>query len=259
MRPLSELPRQRYQGVIFDIDDTLTDHGMLGAEAYQALWRLAGSGLSLVAVTGRPLGWCDVLAGMWPVVAAVGENGAGWVHRDGIHLREGYSDDEATRAEQGRRLDELASRALATIEGLRLAGDQRHRRTDLAFDIAEETRLPAPELERLLDLVGQAGARVLVSSVHAHAFFGEHDKASGVELALRDCGLALDPSRWLAVGDSGNDAALFAHFPVSAGVANVRAFLDRLPVPPAFVARAERGRGFAEIAAALLDAQLSVT
>jgi hypothetical protein len=94
--------------------------------------------------------------------------------------------------------------------------------------------------------------------VHAHAFFGAHDKASGTVRALgavlgRD--LAGERERWLFVGDSGNDAAAFAYFPVSAGVANVRAHLGRLPVAPAFVARAERGAGFAEIARVVLSAR----
>jgi HAD superfamily hydrolase (TIGR01484 family) len=244
---------RRLTGVVFDVDDTLTDHGVLTAPAYAALWRLAGAGLHLVAVTGRPLGWCDVLARAWPVAAAVGENGAGWVFRAGERLRESYAEDAATRAEQRRRLALLEARALGLIPGLRLASDQRHRRTDLAFDVAEETTLPGPALQRLLGLIAEAGARSLVSSVHAHAFFGAHDKASGATRAIGEAlGLAVEPERWLAVGDSGNDAALFAHFPVSAGVANVRAHLDRLPVPPAFIATHERGRGFAEIAEAVL-------
>jgi hydroxymethylpyrimidine pyrophosphatase-like HAD family hydrolase len=58
--------------------------------------------------------------------------------------------------------------------------------------------------------------------------------------------------RWLFVGDSGNDAPAFSYFPVSAGVANVRDHLARLPVKPAYVASLARARGFAEIADHLL-------
>ena len=30
----------------------------------------------VVPITGRPAGWCDHIARMWPVDAVVGENGA---------------------------------------------------------------------------------------------------------------------------------------------------------------------------------------
>jgi HAD superfamily hydrolase (TIGR01484 family) len=261
MRPLTELPAatcRALEGVVFDVDDTLTDGGLLTEVAYAALWALRHGGLHLVAVTGRPLGWCDVLARHWPVAAAIGENGGGWVFRRHDRVEEGYFDDAPTRHEQRRRLAVLEHEALAALPGLRLASDQRHRRVDLAFDIAEEARLDGPGLDRLLAMITGAGAHSLVSSVHAHAFFGDHDKASGVVRATaqvlgRD--LAAERDRWLFVGDSGNDAAAFAHFPFSAGVGNVRAHLPRLPVPPAFVADQERGRGFAAIAAAVLAAR----
>jgi HAD superfamily hydrolase (TIGR01484 family) len=256
MRPLEDLAPdlcRQLVGVVFDVDDTLTDHGQLGDEAYGALWALSRAGLSLVAVTGRPLGFCDVFARQWPIAAAVGENGGGWVFRDGASVREGYFDDEATRAGQQGRLRALAREAQEAVPGLRLASDQRHRRVDLAFDVAEEAHLAAAALDRLLAIVAAAGAHSLVSSVHAHAYFGDHDKASGAARAVEAAlGRALEPGRWLAVGDSGNDAALFTNFPVSAGVGNVRAHLGRLPTPPAFVADEERGRGFAAIARAVL-------
>jgi HAD superfamily hydrolase (TIGR01484 family) len=242
-------------GVVFDIDDTVTDHGRLTDTAYDALWALSRAGLALVAVTGRPLGWCDVLARQWPVAAAVGENGGGWVLRraDGVH--EGYFDDERARAEQRRRLGALEATALAAIPGLRLASDQRHRRVDLAFDVAEEVHLSAGAVERLVALIEGAGARSLVSSVHAHAFFGAHDKATGAVRAIAEAvgrDLEVERGRWMFVGDSGNDAAAFAYFPLSAGVGNVRNHLTRLPVPPAFIADQDRGQGFAAIAAAVL-------
>ncbi|UCC84505.1 MAG: HAD hydrolase family protein, partial [Gemmatimonadota bacterium] len=93
MKPLAELDAASCRaliGVAFDIDDTVTRAGRLELAAFQAMHELAGSGLHLVAVTGRSLGWVDVVAVHWPVDAAVGENGAGWVWRDGAVPREGY-------------------------------------------------------------------------------------------------------------------------------------------------------------------------
>jgi FMN phosphatase YigB (HAD superfamily) len=69
MRPLSALPPEdarRLRGVLFDLDDTLLSHGVLELAAYEALWRLYDAGLALVAVTGRPVGWADVLVRQWP-------------------------------------------------------------------------------------------------------------------------------------------------------------------------------------------------
>ena len=67
--------------------------------------------------------------------------------------------------------------------------------------------------------------------------------------------LAAERDRWVFVGDSGNDAAAFDYFENSVGVANVRAHLDRLPTPPRYVTDAERGAGFAELAAHLVAAR----
>jgi hypothetical protein len=47
---------------------------------------------------------------------------------------------------------------------------------------------------------------------------------------------------------------MFAFFPTSVGVANVRAFLDRIATPPAYVTDGESGKGFAELAYFLLAA-----
>ena len=46
------------------------------APRYDALWDLSDAGLRLVAVTGRPSGWGEVIARQWPIDGAVTENGA---------------------------------------------------------------------------------------------------------------------------------------------------------------------------------------
>ena len=72
MRPLAELDARGIQALLVDIDDTLTTDGRLSAEAYAALERLHRAGRRIVPVTGRPAGWCDHIARMWPVDAVVG-------------------------------------------------------------------------------------------------------------------------------------------------------------------------------------------
>src|SRR5215207_8211871 len=74
--------RRAMRGVLADIDDTITTHGHLTAEAYAALARLRAAGKRVVPITGRPAGWCDHIARMWPVDAVVGENGAFWFRND---------------------------------------------------------------------------------------------------------------------------------------------------------------------------------
>ena len=54
------------------------------------------------------------------------------------------------------------------------------------------------------------------------------------------------------VGDSPNDAPMFAYFENSVGVANVRRFEGRLEAEPKFVTRAAAGAGFVEVVKSLL-------
>jgi hypothetical protein len=59
--------------------------------------------------------------------------------------------------------------------------------------------------------------------------------------------------RFIFVGDSPNDAPMFAFFPNAVGVANIRAFADRIPTLPAYVTERGGGEGFAELVDFLLE------
>jgi hypothetical protein len=74
------------------------------------------------------------------------------------------------------------------------------------------------------------------------------------ELLLQRFGMDSDQTRAAAlyVGDSPNDASMFAFFPNSVGVANVRRFAGRMPAEPTYVTDAAFGAGFAELAQHLL-------
>jgi HAD superfamily hydrolase (TIGR01484 family) len=248
------------EGVCFDVDDTVTRDGVLDASAYAALFALQAAGLTLIAVTGRPLGWAELIARMWPVHAAVGENGAGFIARRAHRLHFGYWDDEVTRARQTKQLEALRARVASEMPHVRVSNDSWARRCDLAFDVNEYERLPREDIDRLCDILASEGARTSVSSVHAHAQLGSHDKASGVARALSelfDVDETRARERFLFVGDSGNDAAAFAWFRTTAGVSNVSRHLDRLPCPPMYVASQSHGAGFAEIAELLLQRRQS--
>ena len=255
LRPLSELDAPAcagVEGVLFDVDDTVTKDGRLERVAYDALWALRDAGLRLVAVTGRPLGWVDVLARHWPVDLAIGENGAGWVWREGERFREGYFDDAPTRERQRATLEDIAAAVAAELPVARPASDQRARRCDLAFDVGEEVQLEPNEVAALVAIIEGHGARTTVSSVHCHAVPGAWDKAAGAARAIPAAlGMPLEPAAWLFVGDSGNDEAAFARFPLSAAVANLKREALREAFPR-FLARGGHGAGFAEIAEHLL-------
>ena len=103
MRPLSEFPvneRRAMRGVLCDIDDTLTTAGRLTAGAYEAMELLQQAALPVVPITGRPAGWCDHIARLWPVAAVVGENGAFYFRYDQAARKmiRCYVHDATTRA-----------------------------------------------------------------------------------------------------------------------------------------------------------------
>lgn len=236
--------------VLFDIDDTITEFGRLPEESYSALWRLNRAGLSAVPVTGRPAGWCDLIARQWPVDAVVGENGAfAFYMEDGRleHLfHPGARDPRAARA----RLDPLREFVLSEVPGARTAKDQFSRLFDLAIDFAEEEPvLPLETAVRIRDLCESRGARAKISSIHVNAWYGTYDKLSMAELYLtRRYGWdpVRDLGRVVYFGDSPNDEPMFARFPLSVGVSNVRRFLPLMKALPAFITSASHGRGFAE-------------
>lgn len=261
MRPLAQLPGPtlaRMVGVVFDIDDTVTRDGRLERCAYDAMWRLHEGGIRLIAVTGRPLGWADVVAKTWPVELAVGENGAGWSWTDGALLREGYfapADERERYAALFTRVREAVAREMPNVS---VTSDNRARRADLAFDVGEQAQLAPEEISALVALIEREGARSSVSSVHAHAVPGAWDKAVGVQRAAAEVlgvDLLAERDRWVFIGDSGNDDAAFGFFPVSVGVANVREHLQALAHPPKFVTTRDRGQGFAELAERLSNAR----
>jgi hypothetical protein len=256
MKPLAQLDRRGVQAVLVDIDETLTTGGKLTAEAYGALERLQHAGLRVVPVTGRPAGWCDHIARMWPVDAVVGENGAFYFYYDDNRLHKRFQDAAAARTEKRARLEAIATRILAAVPGCALASDQPYRETDLAIDYCED--VPPLSLEaanRIAELMREAGLTAKVSSIHVNGWFGGYDKlAMTRRLFAERFGLDLDAANREVVfaGDSPNDSPMFGFFRNSVGVANVRRFEGLLAAAPKYVTRAASGAGFAELAEYLL-------
>lgn len=258
-RPLgevgAEVSSRPWRGVLSDIDDTLTHNGKLNPAAFNALARLRAEGRKVVLVTGRPAGWVDHIARMWPVDGVVGENGGLWFYMEGGRLRQRFLASEEERRDRRARLDALAARILREVPGCALASDQPFRALDLAIDFCEDVPpLPAEAVDHIVALFEEAGAQAKVSSIHVNGWFGEWDKLTGCAHLLRDAfGLELEAEleSWVYFGDSANDEPMFAAFPYSVGVANVAPFLPRMRAHPRWIASLEGGDGFVEGAHAL--------
>jgi len=250
MRPLAELDARRVGALLFDIDDTLTTAGRLTAGAYGALERVKRAGKRLIAVTGRPAGWCDHIARMWPVDAVVGENGAFYFAFAERRLQKRFQEDAAARAAKRARLEAIAKTIFAAVPGCAIASDQPYRETDLAIDWREDVpALPPEAAERIAALMRQAGLTAKVSSIHVNGWFGGYDKlAMARRLFAERFGLDLEAANASVafVGDSPNDESMFGFFENSIGVANVKRF--SLSSFPKYVTKEEAGRGFEELA-----------
>jgi HAD superfamily hydrolase (TIGR01484 family) len=264
MKPLRDVSVSILAGlkaVLTDIDDTLTAHGRLPPESYKAMHDLRAAGLIVVPITGRPAGWCDMIARQWPVDGVVGENGALYFrYLDGERkMLRVYSQPSEVRAANGARLMKIAARVLKQFPGTALASDQAYREIDVAIDFCEDVPpLPRRVAQQIVEVFESEGAVAKVSSIHVNAWFGEHDKLTmSRRMLMEQFGIdaTKDRNAIAYCGDSPNDAPMFAHFPASFGVANIRPFVEMMPHLPAYVADAEGGVGFAEIAAAILTAK----
>jgi len=255
VRPLTEVPDAwlaGLRGLLFDLDDTFLDHGRLLPEALQALYSLRDAGFELYVVTGRPASWGAVVTHQWPLDGAVTENGAIAFRREAGRVR--LVDRLGTEARTERRgaLRHIAAELQAAHPELELADDVDGRSSDVTFDIGEYRRVPAEVVARARRAARALGATTTLSSVHLHVSLDRADKATGVVALLRAIH-GLSPVRVLGsyafIGDSENDAACFAAFRVTIGVANAS---GRPTVPPRFRTAGERAAGFVEAARLLL-------
>lgn len=258
MQQLSAFTLSTTDFLFTDIDDTLTNEGRLGPEAYAALWRLQASGIQVIPVTGRPAGWCEMIARFWPVHGIVGENGGFYFRYHEKKMHRHFAFDEQERADNRKKLDDIRSAILRDVPAAAVASDQFSRLMDLAIDFAEDVGpLSDIDINKILRIFQTHGAQAKVSSIHVNGWYGTYDKLSMCrEYAERELSLHLDDmetrQRFAFSGDSPNDEPMFKYFENSFAVANIRKFLSRLEHRPAYVSIREGGHGFVEIADRLL-------
>ncbi len=262
MHPLNAFPPEiarRITCVFTDIDDTLTNDGRLPANAYAALEALQKTGIHVAQITGRPAGWCDMIARMWPIAGVVGENGAFYFSYDDASKKmlRVYEMDVATRAANQQKLAHIQARVLAEVAGCAVSADQPYREADLAIDFCEDVApLPEASVQQIVDIFEAEGAVAKVSSIHVNGWYGRYDKLSmSRRFAAERLGLDIESERSRVVfcGDSPNDSPMFAYFPYACGVANVADFSGKMAAEPAFIAPSRGGDGFVEIAEMLLS------
>jgi HAD superfamily hydrolase (TIGR01484 family) len=260
-RPVTELPAafcRRLAFLFTDIDDTLTSQGMLPAGSYSALWDLHDAGIRVVPVTGRPAGWCDHISRMWPVDGVVGENGAFYYRYDRIRraMRRSYTLPPAELAAGRQRLSALAERILREVPGTAIAADQPFRISDFAIDFREDVApLPPASVDAISRILASEGVTHKVSSIHVNFWIGGFDKLSCTRRFLEEqSGSAFGAAaeRAVFVGDSPNDEPLFAGFPHTIAVANIREYLGRLDHLPGYITAADASEGFMEAVRVIL-------
>ena len=260
---LSEAMLAKADYLLFDVDETFTTHGLMHAETYATLFALRDAGITAVPVTGRPSGWGNVMLSTWPIKACVTENGGviAWKDATGIarqkvihneHRGDGYIE----------KLRALGAAIAARYPQVRVSADQPYRLTDLAIDYNEQSSAVGEAIvAEIVEWMGNEGYQTAVSSIHVHAYYPSNEKADGV-YPLMHAAFGMNAAdvhaRAAFIGDSPNDASLFAAIPLSVGVANVRSALTQIATPPAYLCSAECGAGFVEFAQALIAARSSL-
>ncbi len=242
---------KQIKGIFTDIDDTLTNDGKLLPIAYEALFIAKSAGLIVVPITGRPAGWCDHIARMWPVTGVVGENGGLYFYHDGQKMRRHYIFDQQTREKNREKLKKIAQIILKEVPGSAISADQLYREFDLAIDYCEDVKpLPKEQVLKIVEIFKKFGAVAKISSIHVNGWFGNYDKLTMCKIFLKNVfQIDLDSMKeyFIFCGDSPNDEPMFEFFPNSVAVANIKNFLPLMNHLPKYITTGIGGYGFREL------------
>jgi HAD superfamily hydrolase (TIGR01484 family) len=261
MKSFKEFPQHLKSTIGFvltDIDDTLTIGGRFPSIALAAMENLKDKGVCVIPITGRPAGWCDHIARMWPVDGIIGENGAFYFKYDDTAKKmvRRYFKTERDRKEDLKKLLKMKQKILRKIPGCQVSADQAYREADLAIDLCEDVPpLSKKEVDKIVTCFNEAGAQAKISSIHVNGWFGDYNKLSMTQLFFEEVfHVRLDEikQKIIFIGDSPNDSPMFSYFPHSVGVANVLNFKERMTCNPAWITEKEGGYGFAEMVDILL-------
>ncbi|NQZ02707.1 MAG: HAD family phosphatase [Bdellovibrionales bacterium] len=256
MKDLKELPQKKWSCVFTDIDGTLTDEGRIGPKTYEALWRLSDAGVHVVPVTGRPAGWCEMIARTWPVHSVIGENGAFYFSLQGSSMNRTFLVDPNLQKSKDEKFEAIKEDVFEKVPGAAVASDQFTRMFDLAIDFAEDVGpLSDSDIQQIVECFRAHGATAKVSNIHVNGWYGSHDKLSACKAFCEaELGASFDSlvDDIAFIGDSPNDEPMFAGFKYSFAVANITEFRDQLTHLPEYVTPSKEGAGFVELVEALI-------
>jgi hydroxymethylpyrimidine pyrophosphatase-like HAD family hydrolase len=175
--------------------------------------------------------------------------------REGRRHHKLYGVPQASLPEWRRRMNDAAVEAMSKVPGARLSSDSKYREVDLAIDWNEEVALSQDEAELVVSLLRKAGFTAVRSSVHVNFGPPHFDKLSACIAVIQKVlgGAPADLTPYVYVGDALNDAPMFAGFPSSVGVANIRQWWDELSHKPAYVTERPEGAGLRELIAHLMS------
>jgi len=262
MKPFAQFPRnykKNIRYVLTDIDDTLSIKGRIPSASFTAMAQLQKAGIRVIPITGRPAGWCDHMARMWPVDGLVGENGAFYFRYDESNKKmiRRYYKTEKQRSHDRKKLEKIKQEILQKVPGCRVSADQAYREADLAIDFCEDVpSIPMEDVEKIVRCFKRAGAQAKISSIHVNGWFGDYDKLTMTHLFFKEVfrsDLDKIKEQVIFTGDSPNDVPMFDYFPHSVGVANIVRFKKTIDHKPAWVTENEGGYGFAEMVKTLLS------
>ncbi len=254
-------PRPNIKFVLTDIDDTITTDGQLTAKAYESLCALAEKDFHVIPITGRPAGWCEMIARLWPVSAVVGENGGFYFNYDlqTKKMNRWYSQPQELRKVNQQKLEQLQFEILNQVPNCQISSDQFCRQTDLAIDFTEDIpRLSDEEIQKIMNLFTLFGATSKLSSIHVNGWFGDHTKLTTTQQLLKNVFHIKDEefkNICAFSGDSPNDEPMFEYFNYSFGVANLLYFKNDIKHWPQFLTSEKSGLGFSEMAEILIQSK----
>ena len=262
MNPIKDIPVNFCKGLklfFTDIDGTITSNGQITDLSFSALWKLFNAGIDVIPVTGRPAGWCDHIARMWPVKGVIGENGAFYFlyDRKNKKMKRKYLISEEERKTGKNILEKIKSRVLKEVPGAKISADQPFRFADLAIDYREDVKpLSKEEIHKICNIITEEGAVYRISDIHINCWYGSFNKINGVKKFIEDvCSSEFSEiiKKSTYIGDSPNDEPIFKAFPLSIAVANLKNFIDEIKYFPSFITNKESADGFAEAVETILE------
>lgn len=243
--------------ILLDFDGTLTyDQGQVYPKILDALKALSTT-YRIWIITGRSLGWADMMINTFPIDGVIGENGAFAFYWDEDRRKIKMWQSKHLPCDYKQKLAHLKNQLQVKFPSITFASDQFSREHDIAAVINEHGEtLSSEQMELLLAWARSEGAYAAISNIHINIWFGEYNKAQTVIELFNElysiCNYELC-RRSFYIGDSPNDEPMFRLIEASFGVKNVELFLDRLRYKPAAISHESEGYGSYDILRNILD------